>query len=88
MTAYNLTRWWMGDYYRTYPGITTEDEVRKSLASDADFDPGPGGTRRDSADSLGAGFIVRDGNLITARWPGDAHRFSVEIDKLLRGRAN
>ncbi len=84
-TGYQLTRLWMGDYYRTYPEITTEDEVRRSLASDDDFDPGPGGTKRDSLDALEHGFTVRDGNLLTARWPGDAHRWSVEMDAILRG---
>lgn len=84
MTGYNLTRLWMGDYYRTYPDITTEDEVRAALASDEDFDPGPGGTKRDSEDALQCGFVVRDRNLVTARWPGDAHRWSAQIDGLLR----
>ncbi len=84
-TAYNLTRLWMGDYYRTYPEITTEDEVRAALASDENFDAGPGGTKRDSMDALHRGFVVRDGNLVTARWPGDAHRWSVAIDELLAG---
>jgi len=84
MTGYNLTRLWMGDYYRTYPEITTEDEVRAALASDEDFDPGPGGTKRDSMDALQHGFVVRDRNLVTARWPGDAHRWSLAIDRLLR----
>jgi len=85
MTGYNLTRLWMGDYYRTYPGITTEDEVRAALASDADFDRGPGGTKRDSMDALHHGFVVRDRNLVTARWPGDVHRWSVAIGELLVG---
>ncbi len=84
-TGYQLTRLWMGDYYRTYPEITTEDEVRQSLASDDDFDAGPGGNKRDSLDALHHGFTVRDGNLLTARWPGDAHLWSVEMDKMLRG---
>ena len=86
MTGYQLTRLWMGDYYRTYPGITTEDEVRGALASDADFDRGPGGTKRDSMDALKRGFVVRDRNLVTARWPGDAHRWSIQIDELLSER--
>ena len=86
MTGYNLTRLWMGDYYRTYPGITTEDEVRAALASDDDFDPGPGGTKRDRMDALQRGFIVCDRNLVTARWPGDVHRWSMQIDGLLRGQ--
>jgi protease I len=84
IAAYNLTRLWMGDYYRTYPEITTEDEVRAALASDDDFDPGPGGTKRDSMDTRQHGFIVCDRNLVTARWPGDAHRWSMQIDGLLR----
>ena len=74
----------MGDYYRTYPEITTEDEVRQSLASDDDFDAGPGGAKRDSMGALQHGFTVRDRNLLTARWPGDAHRWSVEFDEMLR----
>ena len=86
MTGYNLTRLWMGDYYRTYPGITTEDEVRAALAADEDFDPGPGGTKRDGIDAVERGFVVRDRNLVTARWPGDAHRWSVKIDGLLSER--
>ena len=84
MTGYNLTRLWMGDYYRTYPEITTEDEVRAALASAEDFDAGPGGTKRDSIGALQHGFVVRDKNLVTARWPGDAHRWSVAIDALLK----
>ena len=82
--GYNLTRLWMGDYYRTYPEITTEDEVRAALASDEGFDPGPGGAKRDNMDALQHGFVVCDGNLVTARWPGDAHRWSVQIAELLR----
>ncbi len=82
--GYQLTRLWMGDYYRTYPEITTEDEVRRSLASDDDFNTGPGGNKRDSMGSLDTGFTVRDGNLLTARWPGDVHRWSVEMDEMLR----
>ena len=84
--GYQLTRLWMGDYYRTYPEITTEDEVRRSLASAADFDAGPGGTKRDNLNNLQTGFTVRDGNLLTARWPGDVHRWSVEMDEMLKRR--
>ena len=86
MTGYNLTRLWMGDYYRTYPEITTEDEVRAALASGEDFNAGPGGAKRDSMQALQHGFVVRDRNLVTARWPGDAHRWSIQIDELLGER--
>ena len=83
MTGYHLTRLWMGDYYRTYPEITTEDEVRTVLASNADFDTGPGGTSRDSMEAPQHGFVVRDGNLVTARWPGDAHTWALQINEML-----
>ena len=77
--AYLATRLWMGDYYRTYPGITTEDEVRSVLATPDDFSTGSMGAKRDSLDALHTGFVVRDENLITARWPGDTHRWSLAI---------
>ena len=86
MAGYHLTRLWMGDYYRTYPEITTEDEVRAALASREDFDAGPGGATRDSMETPEHGFVVRDRNLVTARWPGDAHRWSIQIDELLAER--
>jgi protease I len=31
--------------------------------------------RRDSDRRLCRGYVVRDGNYLSARWPGDAHRF-------------
>ena len=30
------------------------------------------------------GFTVRDGNWLSARWPGDAHRFASEFVAMLR----
>jgi hypothetical protein len=30
-----------------------------------------------------AGFAVRDGNYISARWPGDVHRYSSELVSVL-----
>lgn len=83
-TGYMLTRAWMGDYYRTYPDITTEDEVRRSLTSPDDFDKGPAGAKRDTMDNLKPGFTVRDRNLLTARWPGDAHTWALDFDAMLR----
>jgi protease I len=74
LTAWALTRLYLGDYYRTYP-VTVEDEVRGALAQRSDFDAGPLPLRRDSETRLQAGFVVRDGNYLSARWPGDAHRF-------------
>jgi hypothetical protein len=39
-TAYWLTAWKLGGYYRTYPAYV-EDEVRAALASPAQFERGP-----------------------------------------------
>jgi protease I len=78
LAAWTLTRFYLGDYYRTYP-TTVEDEVRAALAKPEDFIRGPLPLRRDSHARLGTGFTVRDGNYLSARWPGDAHRFAAEF---------
>jgi protease I len=75
LTAWTMTRLWLGDYYRTYP-TTVEDEVTATLARPGDFATGPLALLRDSPDHLERGFTVRDGNFLSARWPGDAHRFA------------
>jgi putative intracellular protease/amidase len=31
---------------------------------------------RDTWDDSRAAFVVRDGNYVSARWPGDAHTFA------------
>lgn len=82
LSAWLLTCTWLGDYYRTCPQ-SVEDEVRGLLADAAQFDPGPRSLRRDHADDHRAGFIVRDGNWLSARWPGDAHRFGAELLTML-----
>ncbi|MFN8112820.1 MAG: type 1 glutamine amidotransferase domain-containing protein [Solirubrobacterales bacterium] len=82
LAAWNLTRIWLHDYYRTYPE-TVEAEVKAALASPSDFEPGPRLSRRDSADRLDRGFTVRDGNYLSARWPGDCHRFGLEFAALV-----
>ena len=75
LLAWNLTRGWLGDYYRTYPQ-TVQAEVTEALASPEDFIAGPLPVRRDSPKNLRSGFALRDGNYLSARWPGDAHRFA------------
>lgn len=40
---------------------------------------------RDSADQPQRGFVVREGQWLTARWPGDCHRFAAEWFRLLIG---
>jgi putative intracellular protease/amidase len=76
LTPWWLTRAWLGNYYRTYPATTVEDEVKQALAN---FDRGPLSITRDSSKNLKAGFTVRDGCFLFARWPGDAHRFGNEF---------
>ena len=82
-TAYYLTAWKLGGYYRTYPAYV-EDEVRKALAADSDFARGPihlmsRGTATDDS----AAFVVQDGRYVSARWPGDAYLFARRILALL-----
>ncbi|MDQ2773264.1 MAG: type 1 glutamine amidotransferase domain-containing protein [Bacteroidota bacterium] len=81
--AYQLTRLWLADYYLTYPEITVEDEVTAALANPASFQPGPLPMQRDTRHKPEAGFVVRDRNYLSARWPGDAYRFALEFRNML-----
>ena len=81
--AWTLTRAWLGSYYRTYRE-TVEEEVTAALAGPGDFLAGPRLPRRDSAAAPQRGFSVRDGNYVSARWPGDCHRFAGELVDLVR----
>ena len=85
LTAWSLTCTWLGNYYRTYP-TTVEDEVAAALASPSDFMRGPMSTRRDSPEHPDTGFTVQDGHYLSARWPGDAHRFAADFAEMLRVR--
>jgi protease I len=82
LTGWVLTVAWLGSYYRTYPE-TVQDEVIASLAEPAAFLSGPLALSRDSQDRLDRGFTVRDGNYLSARWPGDAHRFAKDYADML-----
>jgi len=82
LLAWRLTRRRLGDYYRTYPQ-TVEDEVRAALASPGDFRAGPPLLLRDRPGLPWLGFTVRDGRYLSARWPGDAHRFAAELGALI-----
>jgi len=78
ITAFLMTCLWLGNYYRTYP-TTVQTEVKGALESKRDFFSGPSSTRRDTPNKLKRGFVIRDGNYLSARWPGDAHRFAYEF---------
>lgn len=82
LSAWALTGLWLGDYYRTYP-TTVQAEVTAALARPSDFLSGPSLPWRDSPEHPERGFTVRDGRYLSARWPGDAHRFASEFARLL-----
>ncbi len=65
-----------GNYFRTYP-TWVQTEVAEALGPDGRFETGP------LVPSYGNPFTVRDGNLLTARWPGDASRFAADLVELL-----
>ncbi len=85
LPAWAMTAPWLGRYYRTYPQ-TVEAQVTAALSSPADFLRGPFLAVRDSADQPRRGFVVSDGQLLTARWPGDCHRFAAEWVRLIGTR--
>jgi putative intracellular protease/amidase len=72
---------------------SVEAEVTRALASPADFldvDPSDpdarrkrSGTSRDRLNDARPAFVVRDGNYVSARWPGDTHTFAKTFAELL-----
>lgn len=84
LLAYNMTRLWMKDYYLTYPEVTVEEEVTAALADKSQFLSGKTPVLRDTSTNLKRGFVVRDRNYISARWPGDVYRFSSEFLKMIQ----
>jgi protease I len=85
LSAWALTRWYLGSYYRTYP-TPVEAEVRAALARPEDFIAGPMSLTRDTPENPAAGFVVVDGAYVSARWPGDAHRFAETFCDLIEQR--
>jgi protease I len=83
LTAYHLTRLWLNDYYLTYPETTTEDELIASLACQSQFMAGSFPLARDNLQHLSRGFIVKDRNYLSARWPGDIYNFSLKFIDML-----
>lgn len=102
-SAWNLTRLWARDYYRTYREQAGEPsgyrsvqaEVTRALASPADFLDVPknannhwrktSGVHRDSLADSHPAWVVRDGNYVSARWPGDVHFFACTFVAVLAG---
>jgi putative intracellular protease/amidase len=86
--------------YREEPGqgagyMSVEGEVTRALAAPADFLDAPpdrahyrrqtSGLARDSDHDQTPAWVVRDGPYVSARWPGDAHRFAEAFAAVLEG---
>ena len=86
--------------YREAPGqppgyMSVQQEVTRLLADPADFVEVPrdapdyrrktNGLARDSDRDGSPAFVIRDGRYLSARWPGDVHRFAREFSALLGG---
>jgi putative intracellular protease/amidase len=78
-TAYVLTAWKLGSYYRTYPACV-EEEVRAAPERPEQFVRGPFNlTARGTDADDRAAFVVEDGPYVSARWPGDAYLFAKKL---------
>ena len=73
--------------------MSVQQEVTRALARPQDFLDVPAdapdyrrktsGMARDTFDDDRPAFVVRDGNYVSARWPGDAHSFARAFAELL-----
>ncbi|SED60716.1 type 1 glutamine amidotransferase domain-containing protein [Streptomyces melanosporofaciens] len=82
-TAYYLTAWRRGRYYRTYPAYV-QDEVVAALNDPTQFERGPIELRRrGTATDDAPAFVVQDGRYLSARWPGDAYLFARRFAEML-----
>ena len=72
---------------------SVEQEIKRALASDSDFVDVPrdvahrflktSGLVRDRSNDSRPAWVVRDGNYMSARWPGDVHTFAQQFVDLL-----
>ena len=77
-----LTATALPGHYRTYP-ISVEDEVRQRIRPGGRLERGGLFPRYSSAKAPEAGFVLRDGHYLSARWPGDAWTLAVRLLDLL-----
>lgn len=82
--AVRLTSRALPGHYRTYP-VSVEEEVRQRIGKEGTFERGPLFPRYAGAGSPNAGFVVEDGNYLSARWPGDAWTLAVRMNAMLAG---
>ena len=79
-TAYFITAWKLGKYYRTYPEYV-EDEVKQLLRDPVkQYSRGPLAlTKRGTREDDRPAYVVEDGNYLSARWPGDAYLLAKKL---------
>ncbi len=75
---------------------SVESEVKRALQTESDFLDVPediknyrfktSGVHRDRADDKRPAWVVRDGNYLSARWPGDVHTLANEFTALMFDR--
>ncbi|MEQ1498337.1 MAG: type 1 glutamine amidotransferase domain-containing protein [Novosphingobium sp.] len=80
--AVRLTQRVLPGHYRTYP-ISVETEVKQRIGKAGTFARGGLFPRYSGARAPGAGFVVQDGNYLSARWPGDAWTLALRLVELL-----
>src|SRR5579871_1532835 len=76
--------------------MSVQQEVTRALARAEDFIDVPAGAAhywrktsgmiRDTFEDDSPAFVVRDGNYVSARWPGDAHTFARQFAAVLAER--
>lgn len=84
LAAWGLTGLWLGRYYRTYER-TVQAEVEEALGGRAAFVRGPMSLAltREGPHRLDHGFVLRDGNYLSARYYVDTYRFAQAYVALL-----
>lgn len=80
--AIQLTQSALPGHYRTYPK-TVEAEVKHRIRPGGLFERGGLFPRYAGRRNPEAGFVVQDGNYLSARWPGDAWTLALRMNELL-----
>ena len=80
--AVRLTSRALPGHYRTY-AMSVEEEVRERIKPGGRFKRGGLFPRYSGSKAPEAGFVLRDGNYVSARWPGDAWTLAVRLLELL-----
>ena len=76
--AIMLTAHALPGHYQTYPE-SVEHEVHRLIGPAKRFERGPLLPRYANAEAPQAGFVVRDGAYLSARWPGDAWTLALRL---------